>query len=157
LHLLLFRVRPFSCSLTRTARRFLSCSSEFLPYTKMSSDMLTTPFSPSRTVLMVFWNTSAALLIPKNSRLYLLRPTCVVNVVMLLLSSSSSNWLYPCFRSSFENTVAPCRSVASSFSVCVVGCRSLLWPCSPLSCRHIPFVMRLGLAWEHIRLETPSL
>jgi hypothetical protein len=50
-----------------------------------------TPSNPSRALLSVFWNISAAEETPKLRRVYLRNATCVVNVVMFRESSPSSS------------------------------------------------------------------
>ena len=55
-------------------------------------------------------------------RLYLRSPTCVLNVVMQLLSGASSSWWYPDERSNLLKTVAPLRSATRSS---IVGIRCL--------------------------------
>ena len=55
-------------------------------------------------------------------RLYLRSPTCVLNVVMQLLSGASSSWWYPDERSNLLKTVALLRSATRSS---IVGIRCL--------------------------------
>ena len=87
-----------------------SYSSCVRPNTIMSSDIFRTLSNPSRALLSTFWNISAADEIPKLNLLYLPKPTCVVNVVMLRDSLFNCNWWYPFFKSHLENTFEPFKS-----------------------------------------------
>ena len=64
---------------------------------------------------------SDAALIPNMRRLYLQSPMCVLNVVMLRLSGSSSSWWYPDKRSNLLKTVAPLSSATRSSMVGIRG------------------------------------
>ena len=87
----------------------------------MSSERFLAPDMSFRSSNIVFWNISATAMTPNSSLLYLLRPTCVINVVIYLIASSNFNWWYAFFIFSLLKIAALFKSVIRS-SIVGIGC-----------------------------------
>ena len=84
----------------------------------MSSEILSTPSIPARTVDSSCWYSSLAELTPnRNRRLYLYKPLYAGKVVIWRDSRLSSSWCYAHFKSSLLKIVEPFMLCSSSSTV----------------------------------------
>ena len=107
LHLSRLSVTPASTRHLISVSSLSSCSSRFLPWTKTSLVLHSTPSNPWRIWFVFFWNFSEPELIPEGRTLKENQPHGVMNVVGCLDSHASFICQNSGFASSFEKTLQP--------------------------------------------------